>query len=78
MPHLLCRCVNTTAATQQLPDHGSSLYLGGVNIFALPPNATLQTPRFVGGIRNVVVGDVRLDPTCLANEVGTLRGKHNH
>lgn len=69
-----CRCVNTSQEQQGL-DHHASLYLGGVNLFFLPADTNVRTPNFVGGIRNVVVGGVQLNPSCPAQEFNTIAGR---
>lgn len=78
--HIYCnaphRCVmNTFGGQVPIQDHLNSLYIGGVNIFRLYPNSTLQTTGFMGGIRNVIVGGVQLDLTCPATQVNTIQGK---
>ena len=54
---------------------GPSLYVGGVDLFALPSNAT-QYMDFVGSIRNVIIGSTQLDLGCPSQEENAILGFH--
>ena len=73
------RCANKAFGGGQelIHDHQNSLYIGGVNIFHLQPNSSLQTDTFMGSIRNVVVRGVQLDLTCPADQINTIQGEKN-
>ena len=62
------RCVNRT---QEQSSRLDSLYIGGINFFVLHLNSTVN---FLGGIRNVIVGGIRLNHLCAANEVNVVKG----
>ena len=61
--------------TQPQTSDGPSLYVGGVDLFALPSNATQYTD-FVGSIRNVIIGSTQLDLECPSQEENAILGFH--
>ena len=65
------RCRRTLPQTT----NGPSLYVGGVDLFALPSNATLYMD-FVGSIRNVIIGSTQLDLECPSQEENAILGFH--